>query len=72
MAEPEMEYCPVCHKPMMDSEFGKMCCEALHGWKRVDDSWKHSFGGHPEVNPDEREYLEKHGMPPRPVAGAHE
>ena len=68
MGDPNPENCPVCHKPMMDSEFGRMCNGALHSWKQVDERWKHSFAGHPEVNSSEREYLEKYGMPPLQAA----
>ena len=61
--EPEA-MCRVCHEPMFASELGPMCRRALQSWKRVDDRWKRSFAGHPEVNPAEREFLEKHGVPP--------
>ena len=71
MGETNAEDCRVCHKPMIDSEFGNMCSGALHSWKWVDDHWKRSFAGHPEVNPREREYLDKYGMPPHPAAGEH-
>lgn len=69
MSDSATHPCPVCHKPMMDTEFGPMCNGALHSWKCVDERWKRSFAGHPEVNPSEREFLEKHGMPPLPVTG---
>ena len=68
MGDLSAEGCPVCHKPMMESEFGPMCRRALQSWKHVDERWKRSFAGHPEVNPAEREYLEKHGIPQDPEA----
>jgi hypothetical protein len=70
MDEQRTNDCPVCHKPMMDSEFGPMCRRALQSWKCVDERWKRSFAGHPEVNPAEREYLEKFGIPRDPEAAA--
>ena len=64
MGEQVSTTCPVCHEALFDSEFGPMCLRALQSWKHVDDRWKHSFAGHPEINREERHYLEKHGMPP--------
>jgi hypothetical protein len=63
MSKKPTEICPKCRQQMMETEFGPMCRRALKSWKRVDDHWRRSFGGHPETNPDEVEYLEKYGMP---------
>jgi hypothetical protein len=64
MSEQAPATCPICHEQMFDSEFGPMCRRALQSWKHVDERWKRSFAGHPEVNPEERAYLEKYGTPP--------
>jgi len=55
--------CRICHQALLETEYGVMCRGALASWKWEVDHWRRSFAGHPEVNPDERRYLDKHGQP---------
>jgi hypothetical protein len=63
MTEKTKMACRICKLPLLETEFGVMCRGALGSWKWEVDHWRRSFAGHPEVNPDERRYLEKHGQP---------
>ena len=63
MTEKTTMACRFCKQPLFETEFGVMCRGALASWKWDVDHWRRSFAGHPEINPDERRYLQKHGQP---------
>ena len=63
MTEQIAQECRTCKQPMLETEWGPMCRRALQGWRWTDDHWRRPFAGHPESNPDEIEYLKKHGKP---------
>ena len=63
MTENQAILCRYCKQPMMRTELGVMCRNALATYKWEVDHWRRSFAGHPEVNPDELRYLQRHGQP---------